>query len=386
MNLQTKNAREALRFLTSFLAMFTGLAVFAADKTARGPEQLEQMLKRFPDADTDKDGKLTVEEARAYFRKTKSAKSGDAPASPEAAAKPPEARTPNTNAPAAGKQSRGTTAKQKRYDQDAGPRPDLEDVPYGNHERLKLDLWKAKSDQPTPILVFFHGGGGDKLMYRGNRLLQFCLQHGISAAAVNYRPNNQFPFPVPMQDAGRAIQFLRSKAGEFHLDPKRVAATGTSLGANVSIWLAYHDDIANAQSDDPVLRESSRLRFVISGAGQTFNDMELFRQRVYPYDLPAMAAASSREKAREISAIYHVTKDDPPILMTYGIPLQKLPLAKDTPRGELIHNPAFGLLLKEKLDEVGIENYFYHGGNKAPADAQEKFVLKHFFGDSGAPP
>ena len=89
-----------------------------------------------------------------------------------------------------------------------------------------------------------------------------------------------------MQDAGRAIQFLRSRADEYNLDPGRIAAKGTSLGANVSIWLAYHDDIADPESDDPVLRQSSRLRFVISGAGQTFNDMELFRQRVYPYKLP----------------------------------------------------------------------------------------------------
>ena len=259
-------------------------------------------------------------------------------------------------------------------------RPDLEDVAYGSHERLKLDLWKAKSDQPTPILVFFHGGGGDKLMYRGNRLLAFCLKNGISAAAVNYRPNNQVPFPVPMQDAGRAIQFLRHKAEEFHLDPQRIAATGTSLGANVSTWLAYHDDIADPKSDDPVLRQSSRLRFVIAGAGQTFNDMELFRERVYPYPVPGAETERSRDKAREISAIYHVTKGDPPIFMHYGTALQPLPLPKDTPRGELIHNPAFGLLLKEKLDELGIENHFYHGGNKPPPEAQEKFIMKHFVG------
>ena len=274
---------------------------------------------------------------------------------------------------------RARAGRQKQFDQDAGPRPDLQDVSYGSHDRLKLDLWKAKSEQPSALLVFFHGGGGDKLMYRGNKVLAFCLRNGISAAAVNYRPNNQFPFPIPMQDAGRAIQFLRHHADEYHIDPKRIAASGTSLGANVSIWLAYHDDIANPKSDDPVLRESSRLSFVISGAGQTFNDMELFKEKVYPYNLPAGAdERRSREQAKEISAIYHVTKDDPPIFMTYGIALKPLPLAKDTPRGELIHNPAFGLLLKEKLDEVGIENYFYHGGNRPPPDAEEKFILKHF--------
>ena len=281
--------------------------------------------------------------------------------------------------------------RQKQYNKDAGPRPTLEDVPFGTHERLKLDLWKATSSKPTPILVFFHGGGGDKLMWRGNRILTFCLSNGISVAAVNFRPNNAFPFPVPMHDAGRAIQFLRHHAGEYNLDPKRVAASGTSLGANVSIWLAYHNNIAKPKSADPVERESSRLCFVISGAGQTFNDMELFRQRVYPYQMGGMAEMDgdqgrSRDKAREISAIYHVTKDDPPIFMTYGFPLKELPLPKDTPRGELIHNPAFGLLLKEKLDEVGIENHFYPGGNKPPPGAEEKFILKHFFGKSGSPP
>lgn len=372
-----------------FFLNWTGeVATAQGDASA---DRLQQILKRFPEADADKDGKLSAEEARSYMKKVRSEKLADAPASSPVAEKPSADGNPSTTAATIKERAPDKSTKEKKYNnKDDGPRPDLEDFSYGSHERLKLDLWKAKSDKPTPILVFFHGGGGDKLMYRGNPLLEFCLRNGISAAAVNYRPNNQVPFPVPMEDAGRAIQFLRHQASEFNLDPNQVAATGTSLGANVSIWLAYHDDIAKPQSDDPILRESTRLRFVISGAGQTFNDMELFRKRVYPYSLPASRDAGdeidgSRENAKEISAIYHVTSDDPPIMMTYGTVLQPLPLPKDTPRGALIHNPAFGLLLKEKLDEIGIENYFYHGGNKAPPGAQEKFVLEHFFGKFAIP-
>ena len=296
----------------------------------------------------------------------------------------------DTNAPAGGKQPLKKALRQKNYDKEAGPRPDLEDISYGSHERLKLDLWEAKSDQPAPILVFFHGGGGDKLMYRDNRLMAFCLSHGISAAAVNYRPNNQAPFPVPMQDAARAIQFLRYHAADYHIDPKRIATWGTSLGANVTTWLGYHDDLAKPDSQDPVELESTRLLFVVTSAGQTFNDMHLFRERVYPYNIPGGldegGETKERAKAREISAIYHVTKDDPPIFMMYGYPLQPMPLPKSTPRGQLIHNPAFGLLFKEKLDALGIENYFYHGGNKPPPDAEQKFILKHFFGTSAQLP
>src|SRR5262245_57117749 len=39
------------------------------------------------------------------------------------------------------------------------PPPDLANVKYGPHERNVLDLWKAKSDKPTPLVVFIHGGG-----------------------------------------------------------------------------------------------------------------------------------------------------------------------------------------------------------------------------------
>jgi hypothetical protein len=159
------------------------------------------------------------------------------------------------------------------------------------------------------------------------------------------------------------------------------------LGANVTTWLGYHDDLAKPDSADPVERESTRLLFVVTSAGQTFNDMQLFKERVYPYNIPGeLDEGGDRSKSHELSAIYHVTKDDPPIFMMYGIPLRPLPLPKDTPRGELIHNPAFGLLFKEKLDALGIENHFYHGGNKPPPDAEQQFILQHFFGKSWSPP
>ncbi|MCX7012050.1 MAG: alpha/beta hydrolase, partial [Candidatus Sumerlaeota bacterium] len=300
------------------------------------------------------------------------------PAQFDAPAKGSPEEQPATDTPADKKQRPKKAAEQKEYDKDAGPRPDLEDVAYGPDEQLKLDLWKAKSNQPTPVLVFFHGGGGDKLMYRGHPLLISCLSNGISAVAVNYRPIHQVPNPVPMQDAGRAIQFLRHKAGEFNLDPKRVAAMGTSLGANVSISLAYNDDLANPQSDDPVLRESSRLCFVISeDAGGGFAG-----SAGHPPAAAETKAESGQTGGNSRETSYYIAKDDPPILMTYTMPLKDLALLKDTPTRELIHNPAFGLVLKQKLDAAGVENHLYHGGKRAPPDAELNFILKHFLGAS----
>src|SRR6188474_3133301 len=61
-----------------------GEAVAQADLNV---ERLQQLLKRFPEADTDKDGKLTSEEARSYLRNMRSAKA--AGTKPPAAVKPP---------------------------------------------------------------------------------------------------------------------------------------------------------------------------------------------------------------------------------------------------------------------------------------------------------
>lgn len=68
-------------------------------------------------------------------------------------------------------------------------KPDLADVKYGPHERNVLDLWKASSSVPTPLVVFIHGGSfrtGSKEAL-SPALLEGLLAKGISVMAINYR-------------------------------------------------------------------------------------------------------------------------------------------------------------------------------------------------------
>ena len=104
------------------------------------------------------------------------------------------------------------------------------------------------------------GGGGDK---KTNP--RAFLDKGISVAAINYRYTQngvedkvEPPVKAPLGDAARALQFVRSKAAEWNLDKQRIGATGGSAGACTSLWLAFHDDMADPKSDDPVARESTR--------------------------------------------------------------------------------------------------------------------------------
>ena len=147
----------------------------------------------------------------------------------------------------------------------SGPKPTLADVPYGTHPKQVLDFYKAESATPTPLVFYIHGGGwtnGSKAAFNATEY----LKAGISVVSIEYRfiPEATAdkvvpPVKGPLGDAARALQFVRSKAKEWNIDKTRIGATGGSAGACSSLWLAFHDDMADPKSSDPIARESTRL-------------------------------------------------------------------------------------------------------------------------------
>lgn len=256
----------------------------------------------------------------------------------------------------------------------AAPRlkPTAANVPYGKHERQVIDFWKAKSDRPTPLVLYIHGGGwrgGDKRGMRGNAVKQY-LDAGISVAAINYRYVQQAqkmgvvpPVKAPLEDAARALQFIRSKAKEWNLDKKRIGATGGSAGACSSLWLALHDDMAKRDSKDPVARESTRLYCAAVNGAQTTLDPKPLREWMPNYHYGAHAFGlknfqelyDNREKVlkwiKEYSPMTHVSKDDPPIAMFYR---GAKPVKGDKPR-DPTHSALLGVMLEEKLKAAGVD-------------------------------
>ncbi len=107
-----------------------------------------------------------------------------------------------------------------------------------------------------------------------------CLEAGVSFASINYRFREHAAIQEILRDAGRAIQFLRAHAKEYNIDPTRMAAFGSSAGAGTSLWLAFHDDLADPNATDPVLRESSRLTAAGSLEGQASYDLRDWKQIV----------------------------------------------------------------------------------------------------------
>jgi len=308
------------------------------ERTSENDPQLKRALERFPEADANRDGVLTRSEAQAYRRKRQA-------------------------------------GLEKRQAQGAArPAPTHADVKYGPHERNVLDFWQAESEEPTPLVVYIHGGGfvgGDKRSI-SPEVLRSCLESGISVAAIHYRFVTTDPFPAPQRDGARAIQFLRSKASAWNLDATRIAAFGGSAGAGISLWLAFHDDLADPAADDPVARRSSRLVAAGSFGGQSSYDPHVIRAwiggrahehpsiyKCYGVDaLDALDDPKLQPLYDEVSAIKHLTADDPPVFMFYNEPYGPLP--DDARPGQGIHHPTFGLKLREAMEALGIEAVYHH--------------------------
>jgi acetyl esterase/lipase len=266
------------------------------------------------------------------------------------------------------------TLGQSRAAQVSKPLPTFANVHYGEHERQVLDFWKPESQKPTPVVVYIHGGGfvgGDKKSIQPVVLTQ-CLESGISVAAIHYRFVTTHPFPAPQMDGARAIQFLRYKAKEWNIDPKRIAAYGGSAGAGISMFLAFYNDLAEPNSADPVARQSSRLVAVGSFGGQSSYDPRVIKQWIggRAYEHPSIFKCYNIKSVDEIdkpelqkvydkvSAIKHVSPDDPPIFMFYSEPDRDLP--PDAKPGQGIHHPRFAHQLKKALDKVGVRYIYYH--------------------------
>ncbi len=252
----------------------------------------------------------------------------------------------------------------------------LLNVPYGTHPRQVLDFYKAKSDKPTPVVFYIHGGGwqnGDK---KTNP--KPFLDKGISVVAINYRyvkngveEKIEPPVKAPLEDAARALQFVRSKATEWHIDKKRIGATGGSAGGCSSLWLAFHDDMADPNSKDPIARESTRLYCAAVNGAQTSLDPKELRDWMPNYGYGAHAFGlpnfqgliDNREKVlkwiKEYSPIEHVTKDDPPIGLFYGG--DKDAKVGDSPK-DPTHSPILGIKLEEKLKSVGVDVVLVYPG------------------------
>lgn len=252
------------------------------------------------------------------------------------------------------------------------PVPSLSAIRYGEHERHILDFWKAESDSPTPLVFVIHGGGwngGEKERLHRFAKVRQLLDAGISVVAINYRLMKHAnaegvipPVKAPMYDAARALQFVRSKAVEWNIDKQRIGAAGGSAGACTSLWLAYHDDLAEPESKDPIARESTRLWCAaVIGPQTTLDPLQMkewtpnSRYGGHAFGKKNFSQFLAERESilpwiSEYSPYALISEDDPPVYMKYNQPPALGQNQKDP-----THTANFGVKLQERCEEFGID-------------------------------
>jgi acetyl esterase len=122
--------------------------------------------------------------------------------------------------------------------QPIGATRDLE-VPGGDGPlaaRLYVPRGRLGTVRPSPLLVFFHGGG---MIYGGldeyDALCRFLAERAdVRVLAVDYRLAPEHPFPAAVDDCWETCAWASAHARDLGADPDRVAVGGDSAGGYLS--------------------------------------------------------------------------------------------------------------------------------------------------------
>ena len=184
-------------------------------------------------------------------------------------------------------------------------------------------LGKADKDIPTltpywpdpakatgaSVVICPGGGYGGLANHEGEHYARFLNESGIAGFVLKYRLGSAgYRHPVMLQDAARAVRLVRTRAGEWKLDPKRIGIMGSSAGGHLASTLLTHFDAGKPDAADPIERASSRpdlgiLCYAVITMGE-------YTHRGSRSNL--LGNDPSPELIRELSNELQVTKDTPP--------------------------------------------------------------------------
>lgn len=113
-------------------------------------------------------------------------------------------------------------------------------IRYGRRPRHVLDIYPAATDGPSPVIVFFYGGGWEE----GERGDYFFVgsalaAQGFTTVIPDYRVFPDVRFPAFIEDAAEALRWIVDHIAEFGGDPRRVIVMGHSAGAHIAAMLVF---------------------------------------------------------------------------------------------------------------------------------------------------
>ena len=200
--------------------------------------------------------------------------------------------------------------------------------PFYNYKDLDLDLllpMERTADQRHPLFVWICGGAFmtmEKAAYLP--WLLYFAKAGYVVASIQYRLSNVAHFPAQLEDAKKAIRFLRAHAEEFHIDKEHIVVGGESAGGYLASMVGLTNDRREYEVGE-YPEESSHVDAVVDFYGPT--DFTAKRPGSDGKDSPALSGpnpllgfsvAEHPEKAKALSPCGNVSPETVPFFMAHG--------------------------------------------------------------------
>lgn len=210
-------------------------------------------------------------------------------------------------------------------------------VVYGMYSGSALLLDVHYPAQPNGFGIVFIAGSGwnAPLGYSAAPLKESpqveiyvpsLTQAGYTVFAVTHRATPIFRYPAPLEDAQRAVRFIRHYATKYGIDSGRIGGSGGSSGAHLVSMLATMDGTGDPSDPDPVNRESAKLQCITARAAPI--DLLRMTPSLAEGALALLLGARVVESTPKTSVEYktawaaspinYVSRDDAPVLLVHG--------------------------------------------------------------------
>jgi len=153
----------------------------------------------------------------------------------------------------------------KPDDKPVGDRPIIK---LGNVSTPTLSIYRPSAEIDTHAAVIVCPGGGHNILafdHEGTEVAEWLVQRGVTGIVLKYRVpfrNPEQRWQAAVQDAQRALSLVRSRAGEWQIDPQRIGMVGFSAGGQTAAMTAILHAKRHYEAVDAIDEVSCRPDFV----------------------------------------------------------------------------------------------------------------------------
>jgi acetyl esterase/lipase len=219
-----------------------------------------------------------------------------------------------------------------------GAQPSVDsNVIFGMHSGLALlmDVHRPAQSNGFGVVVIPGSGWHAPLGYDARPLkeskeflahLRKLVDAGYTAFVITHRAAPRYRYPDAVEDAQRAVRFVRHHAGRYGVRADRIGALGGSSGGHLVNMLGTLDGNGEPEASDAVQRESAKVQCVValyapSDMAKVDTPFGSVTVTAFLGMRPPRNVPKNAPEARlywEASPVNHVTPDDPPFLLLHG--------------------------------------------------------------------